>query len=389
MFLTIIIFIIILSILVFAHEFGHFVTARKFGAKCDEFGFGFPPRAFGIYKKNNNKWSTVIGKKEVNDAVSTIYSINWIPLGGFVKIKGENGENKQDKDSFASKPIWQRGIILSAGVSMNVLLAAVIISIGMMIGIPQILDGVKPQAEISDRKIQIVRVFPDTPAALADVKIGDVIMSIDGQEFINDDELADYVNKHTGEELTYALSSRGQEVTRQITPELMESTDKGGIGVAIAEIGKVKYPWHIALYEGIKITFLMLWAIIIGIIGIISSLLAGQGAGGEVAGPVGIAVLTGQMMDMGFVYLMQFTAILSLNLAILNFLPIPALDGGRMLFLIIEKIKGRPVKKEVEASIHNIGFILLMLLVAFVTFKDVARIGCWTCKIKEWFNLIT
>lgn len=386
MFLTIIAFIIVLSVLVFAHELGHFMTARKFGAKCEEFGFGYPPRAFGVYKKQNKQWQTVVGNKEVKDAVSTVYSINWIPLGGFVKIKGENGDEAKDADSFAAKPIWQRAIMLSAGVVMNVVLAAIILSAGMMVGIPQVLDGVKPQAQISNQQIQVIQVLPDTPAAKAGVKMGDIIISVDGQKFVKDQELIDYVDAHNNEELNYRLLSRGQEVEKQIFPELMEETNKGGIGIAIAEIGKVKYPWYVAIFEGVKVTFLLLWAIILGFFGIFKSLFTGNGAGVEISGPVGIATLTGQMMDMGFVYLMQFTAILSLNLAILNFLPIPALDGGRVLFLIIEKIKGKPVKQETEALIHNIGFILLMLLVIAVTFKDVANMGCLTCKFTAWLD---
>jgi regulator of sigma E protease len=384
--LTIIAFIAVLSILVFAHELGHFITARKFGAKCEEFGFGYPPRAFGAYKKKDGKWQTVIGNKKVDDAVSTIYSINWIPLGGFVKIKGENGDNTEDKDSFASKPIWQRTIILSAGVIMNVILAIVIISSGMMFGLPQMLDGVKPQAEISNQQIQIIQVLKDTPASMAGVKIGDVILKVDEQEFISDQDLITYVDKNNNKELTYTLLSRGKEVKLKITPELMEETGKGGIGIAIAEIGQVKYPWYVAIVEGVKVTFLLLWAIISGLFGIIKSIFTGNGVGADIAGPVGIATMTGQMIDMGLLYLMQFTAILSLNLAVINFLPIPALDGGRILFLIIEKIKGKPVKQETEAVIHNIGFILLMLLVVVVTFKDISSIGCITCKFRSWLD---
>ena len=137
----------------------------------------------------------------------------------------------------------------------------------------------------------------------------------------------------------------------------------------------VKYPWHLAIAEGIKTTIVLTWLIMVAFYELIKGLFVGQGVSADLAGPVGIAVITGQVARMGFVYILQFTALLSINLAIINFLPIPALDGGRVLFLIIEKFKGSPVKKEIETAIHNIGFSLLMLLVLIVTFRDVARFG--------------
>lgn len=155
----------------------------------------------------------------------------------------------------------------------------------------------------------------------------------------------------------------------------MAETGKGGIGVAISEVGMVKYPWYYAIWEGFKTTFMMVWAILVAFYELFKGLILGHGVSADVAGPVGIAVLTGQVARMGVIYIMQFTAMLSINLAIINFLPLPALDGGRVLFLIIEKIKGRPVKRELEAAIHNIGFMLLMVLVLLITFRDVMKFG--------------
>ena len=139
---TLIIFLIVLSVLVFVHELGHFLTARMFGVKSEEFGFGFPPRILGVYKDNNKHWRLAYGKKEIIDASDTIYSINAIPLGGFVKIKGEDDNGLKDKDSFASHPIWQRALILVAGVFMNIVLAAILLSFGFMVGVPQANDDI-------------------------------------------------------------------------------------------------------------------------------------------------------------------------------------------------------------------------------------------------------
>jgi len=385
MLLTIIAFIAVLSILVFAHELGHFWTARRFGTKCEEFGFGYPPRACGFYKNNQQKWVWLWGKKEVSDASDTIYSINWIPVGGFVKIKGENGEGKTDVNSFAHKKIWQRALILSAGVIMNVILAGVLFSLGMMLGMPQMLDTVPKQATVSQPQIQIVQVLDKAPAS-GQLKMGDIIMSVDNQVFIKNQELIDYTASKVDQPIAYVIKRGGKEQTIVVTPQIIPETGKGGIGVAIAEVGIVKYPWYVAIWYGFKTAIIMLWAIVLGLYELIKSLFTDQSLAGQVAGPVGIAALTGQMAHMGFVYLLNFTAILSLNLALINFLPLPALDGGRLLFLVIEKIKGKPVKQTTEALVHNIGFILLMLLVLIVTFKDVANLGCWTCKLKELFS---
>lgn len=375
MFLTIITFLIVLSVLVFAHELGHFFVARKFGVKAEEFGFGFPPRIWGIYKNNNGAWKQVKGNKEVNDALGTIYSVNWIPMGGFVKIKGENGANENDADSFAARPLWQRAVILSAGVTMNIVLAAIIISLGLIIGMPQAVEDVGPGAKISDEKIQIAQVIANTPAANTGIMPGDIIISIDGRQFADTEEVRQYADEHKNQELNYRIK-RGQETSDyRITPQIMSETGKGGIGVVITKVGIVQYPLYYAIWEGIKTTFVLIFAILAAFYQLLKSLFTGGGVSADVAGPVGIAVLTGQVARMGLIYVMQFAAMLSINLAIINFLPFPALDGGRVLFLFIEKLKGKPVRRELEALIHNIGFILLMALILLITFKDVMKFG--------------
>lgn len=441
MFVTIITFLIVFSLLIFAHELGHFWLARKFGVRAEEFGFGFPPRVFGVQILKGKKLvrvaesekveikiadyqtmddreiikETIIDKKQEIDQVvsfkkwrfirgheepeaspgeedmqvSTIYSFNWIPLGGFVKIKGENGEDENEPDSFASRKIWQRATILSAGVGMNIVLAAILISFGLMIGLPQVLDNLNPRAQISDKKIQIAQVITESPAEKAGLAIGDIIAAIDSQQFASEEELQNFVAAKTGQELNYKIERGGEEITFKIIPEIRPETGRGGIGIAIATTGLVKYPWYLAIEEGIKTTIILIWVIILAFYGLIKGLVMGQGVSVDIAGPVGIAALTGQVAQMGFVYILQFTALLSVNLAIINFLPLPALDGGRVLFLIIEKIKGSPVKREIETVVHNIGFSLLMLLVLVVTFRDVARFGdsfkaLWEKIISNW-----
>ncbi|MFH0891470.1 MAG: RIP metalloprotease RseP [Candidatus Falkowbacteria bacterium] len=374
MFITIITFFVVLSLLVFVHEMGHFWVARKLGVKAEEFGFGFPPRAWGIYKNKSGRWATVRGNKEVEDAADTVYSINAIPMGGFVKIKGEDGENKEERDSFAGRSALERAAILLAGVSMNIVLAAVLISLGFMIGLPQALDGVGPNAAISARKIQIIEVAPDSPAAAALVEAGDVIAGINGLSFAASDNLQQYINERAGDNLRFSFERGDSRFDKEIVPEVREETGKGGIGIVIGDTGIVRYPFFTAIWEGVKTTVLLTWAIIAAFYNLLAGLIMGRGLGGELGGPVRIAQITGDAARMGLAYLINFTALLSINLAIINAFPFPALDGGRLLFLAIEKIKGSPVKKEVEGTIHYIGFALLMLLVLLVTYKDIARI---------------
>ncbi|MEI8361158.1 MAG: RIP metalloprotease RseP [bacterium] len=375
MFVTLLIFLAVLSVLVLVHELGHFLTARRFGIRGEEFGLGFPPRFLGLYKDFEGKWKVVHGNKPIDPSTypTTIYSLNYFPLGGFVKIKGENGENV-DKDSFVNKPIWQRAVVLSAGVSMNLVLAAFLFTVCFMVGTAQSLENVDPSATITERHLSIIEVQKDSPAEKSGIKAGDTLLTIDKHEFVDYEGLKGYTNKNANKELTYVVK-RGNEIKDfKITPRASANNKNEVVaGIGVAEIGIVKYSWYEAPWQGIKQTAFATWAILLAFGGMIKGIFMGHGVSADVAGPVGIAALTGQVARMGFVYLMQFTALLSINLAIINFLPLPALDGGRVLFLGIEKIKGRPVKTEIETIIHTIGFALLMLLVIVVTFKDIFK----------------
>lgn len=374
MFLTIITFLVILSVLVFVHEWGHFWTARRFGLKPEEFGFGFPPRVWGRYRAKDGTWKTVKGKQEVTDAADTIYSVNLLPIGGFVKLGEDDTEETNDPNHFNNKPIWQRAIILLAGVTMNVILAAVLISFGFMVGLPQVLGDLHSSAKISERKIQIVEVLKNVPAAEAELEAGDIIVSVAGETFATTGELQNFVSKREGQVLTYAIKRKTEIIEKDIKPEIIGATGDAGIGIGIAETGIVRYPVHIAVWEGVKITVYLTMAITMAFYDLIKGLVTGAGVSIDVGGPIRIAQITGDAMRMGLAYLINFAALLSINLAIINAFPFPALDGGRIVFLIFEKIKGKPVRREVEAALHNIGFALLMILIVLVTYKDIARI---------------
>ncbi len=372
MFLTIVTFFVILGVLVFVHEFGHFWVARRFGIKPEEFGFGFPPRIGGIYKSKSGRWKKVMGGKEVDDAADTIYSFNWIPIGGFVKL-GEDDNSSSDPDHFLNKKIWQRMAIIMAGVTMNVILAAFLISAGYAVGLPQALDGTAPGAIVSDRQVQVVDVLPSSPADQAGIMANDIIESAGGSAVTGTEGLQEFVDSHVGESVNITVRRGEEEKNIAVTPEIMAETGRGGIGIGIVDTGVVRYPFYLAAWEGVKSTALLLVSIVFAFFNILKNLFVGQGVSADLAGPVGIAILTGQVARLGFVYIMQFAAILSVNLAIINAFPFPALDGGRFVFLVFEKVMGRPVKKSVEAVIHNVGFLLLMLLVVMVTYRDIVR----------------
>jgi len=360
MFTTIIIFVVVLSLLVFVHELGHFLTAKKMGMKVDEFGFGFPPRLFGIKKKG------------------TIYSINWIPLGGFVKIKGESGEHRTDPDSFAAKPVWRRFLVLVAGVAMNLILAFVLLSAGFMAGLPSVIDeNVPASAHISDEALRIMSVAEDGPAALAGISNGDKLVSIDGQSFTEPEAARTYIgsNAESGIEVVYESRADGIEYKKTIEAAHIESINITGIGVGMAKTGKVSFAPHEAVWRGVTFTATLTYEVIKAFGGLIKSLVVEQKVTVDLSGPVGIAVLTGEAASLGIVYLLQFVALLSINLAVVNILPLPALDGGRVLFLIIEKIRRKAVSQKVEAVVHNLGFLLLMTLVVLVTYQDFVKFG--------------
>ena len=356
---TIIIFVIIFSLIVFVHELGHLVLAKRAGIKVEEFGFGFPPRIFS-FKKGE-----------------TIYSLNLFPIGGFVKIYGEDGKKNGDVDekrAFYSKTIWTRAKILTAGVIMNFLLAAVLLSIGYWIGLPAMIDD----DETVNAKIQIADIVSASPADEAGIKIGDTISSFKiNQETINIStisQMQEFINNHKGEEIIIVINRGDEILEKNIIPRVVHSEQEGPLGVGLVKTAIISYPWYESLYKGFVSTIQLTYMIIIALSSIIWQLIVSGKLTMEVAGPIGIFDLTNQAAHLGFIYILQLTAILNIHLAIINILPFPALDGGRLLFLGIEKIKGSPVSNKVEGIVHASGFAFLILLMVAITWHDIAKL---------------
>jgi regulator of sigma E protease len=369
--LTIIIFIVLLGLLIFVHELGHFLVARRNGIKAEEFGFGFPPRLVGVVKDGvSGRYKIIWGGKEIASP-HTLYSLNWLPLGGFVRIKGEDGENT-DSDSFAQKSAWSRIRVLGAGVFANFIFAWLLISIVLTIGLPQ---PIAPEERIKypDAKIQILEVKKNTPAQMMGLALGDEILTINGEKTASLKQVSDIIAVNKGKEIEMRINRLGKETILKGTPRAQYPAGEGSLGISFGETAVVSYPFYEAIYRGAIATYNITLAILQALGGLIASLFGvGTGAPIDIAGPVGIVYLTKQVSDLGIAYLFQFAALLSVNLAIINILPIPALDGGRILFVLIEKLKGSPVSKKTEGMIHQVGFIMLLLLMAFITIRDFA-----------------
>lgn len=427
---TILVFVLVLGLLVFVHEFGHFIMAKVFGMGVEEFGFGFPPRIAG-FKKGG-----------------TLYSINWIPIGGFVKITGENGQmplddsiddylkkakeddpdeknleeevsyikklfptfseadyksqessgkkysflanflqiqkEKLNKNAFYNKPIWQRFLVLFAGVFMNVILCVVLLSVGYMIGFPASTQDLPKSAVVSEEQIIVMQTEPDRPGQTAGLQAGDIILDFNGVPVTSVDEFRSLTEESEGSESAMVIKRGAETEEVNITPEMLPEGNVG-IGVYLTETGLVKLPWYLAIWTGIKQTGLIIYLIFATLINLIKDAFTGNTEALEtVSGPIGIAVLANQAAKLGFIHLLQFTALLSINLAIFNLLPLPALDGGRIIFLIIEKIRRKPVSQKIEGMVHTIGFATLILLLGLVTIKDFSKFNILN-SIKDFF----
>ncbi len=386
--LTILIFLAVLSVLVVFHEFGHFLMARFFGVKAEEFGLGFPPRAIGFVREGG-RWKRV-KKGDTQSYPSTIWSLNWLPLGGFVRLKGEQNTDNHENDSFASKSAWARAWILVAGVLMNWLLAILIFTIGFSVGVPTDLSGLPEGAMVKDRHIEITQVVEGSPAAKAGMLPGDHVTRI-GSVGIDTSEVArTELSKQSkvGESLTIQVKRDEQMLELVTQPAFIESIQRAGLGIGLADVGTVRLPVYRAVPQAVVTTYTFTKLILSGFWDMLRDLVVSQKTSTELSGPVGIAVMTGKVAKQGVWALAQFAAILSINLAVVNLLPIPALDGGRLVFVFIEVLRRKRRSLVWEARLHQIGFLLLISLIVLVTAKDLRTYGAPVWQgIKQFVGL--
>lgn len=364
MLFTLLVFLLVLSVLVMVHELGHFIAAKKFGIKVEEFGFGLPPRL----------WGKKIGE--------TIYSINWLPIGGFVKLYGEDTDEthssqltahnkKRDVSrAFFHRPIWQRTIVLIAGVTMNFVLAVMLISYLFTQGVMTPTD-----------RVHVERVLEHSPAQSAGLEKGDIIIhAVSHTEqriekaIKKGEDLIAFTRGHLGEEIVLRVRRGETLLELSMTPRKDFPSDEGPLGVVISNFEEKKYPIWEAPVAGMKESLKLSWGLAKGIGQTVWKLISFQPVAKDVAGPIGIAQMTGEAIKFGSNAVLELMGLLSLNLAIVNILPFPALDGGRLLFVLIEAATGKRVQAHFERYAHQIGMILLLMLILLVTVNDLVRI---------------
>lgn len=346
--ITIVIFLLVLAVIVLAHEFGHFITAKKSGVKVEEFGLGFPPR-IASFKRGE-----------------TIYSLNAIPLGGFTKMSGE--EDPKAERSLASKKPWPRLLILAAGSIMNLLLPLVLFSIAFMV----------PHQAYTENAI-IGQVSAGSPADLAGIQAGDRIISINGKTIENTADVRRYIYLNLGHEMTMGIQRGSIQKTVTLTPRWKPPENQGAIGIqfdvqAVMD-SRIVYTTREPFLQAIPMGVVECGETLVLFKNSILSIVSGASSATTLTGPVGVAQITGEAARAGISPLLEFAAFLSINLGIINLFPIPALDGGRIIFVLIEIARrGKRISPKTEGLVHLIGFALLITLMVFVTYQDIFRI---------------
>lgn len=341
MLFTAIAFIVILLALVLSHEFGHFFSARKFGIKVEEFGFGIPPRILSLWR----------------DKKGTLYSLNFLPFGGFVKIFGE-------EDDFGGKQIWVRALVLASGVLANILLAYFLFIIISGVGVPQATFEKDAGAEIT-----VLGVAPASPAENVGIRAGDQITG-----FGKIEDFQDFVKRNSGQNITVGLRRGKEELKITALARANPPEGEGALGIALGYVRIEKSLWYRAPVDGARLTRQALQGTILGFWEIIKNLIKKEPIGAEVAGPVGIFNITSSAVSLGLNTILMLAAILSVNLAVINVLPFPGLDGGRLFFLLIEAVRGKRISPKVSAWAHSLGLALLIALMLAITYHDIAKL---------------
>ncbi len=362
--MSILYFILVLFVIVLVHEWGHYKTAKLFGVRVDEFGFGYPPKLLTLFKRGE-----------------TTFTLNALPFGGFVKIFGEDSTTVGVDTSRAlfSKPKWQQAIILCAGVFMNIVLAWVIFLFLFLFNSP-VVGSFVPQKYMTNERVIITDVMKGGSAETAGFVKGDIVRSVrteatEGLAMTTPEAFTEYIHNSQGEPFDATILRDGREMDLTVTPNRTDENTPYKIGVGLSMMGDISVPAWKAVTLSLKTTFLIIGSIFIGLFDLIKGLFGFHSSTTvEVSGPIGIVKTIGDASRYGFEYILSLTAIISLNLAVLNILPIPALDGGRLLFLLIEKIKGKPINLKIATVIHAVSFFILVGLMLLVTVFDVFKL---------------
>ena len=351
---TLLLFLLTFTLIIAVHEFGHYLTARLLGMKVLEFAFGFPPRVAAVRHAGID------------------YSLNAIPFGGFVRILGQDdfsirqaGEGQPG--SFTSKPWWAQAIVLAAGVTMNMVLALVVLTIAFTTG-----------TTASTGDIRVIEVAPDSPALQAGIQIGDIVRAIDGREVTRSNDLVNYVRSQArlnpDQEVTIELERNGRPIPAvRAVPRAEPPEGEGPLGIRLEE---VQGPIAVGLPEAFQQALSLSGQVIAQIAELPGQLIAPRTSDGtpSVGGPIEIFRVTGQVAQFGLPTFLKLVGVLSVNLAVLNIVPFPGLDGGRLFFVLLGGIFRVRLSAQAEAAVHAVGFLLLLLLLVVISIADIRRV---------------
>lgn len=344
--------------LIIIHELGHFLLAKKFGVRVEEFGIGYPPR--------------LIGKK----IGETIYSLNLLPFGAFVRFPGEI-KRKDDPDSFSQQPVEKRFLISLGGVLSFWIIAILLFGIVFSIGAPVMVED-EDVSGLTESEIRIAGIALNSPADRAGIKIGDTIKELlagnDRLIPVKIKEVQDFTNSHLGQEIKLTIEREQDFFEISLIARSSPPAGEGSMGVMLVRTAIQKYPWYLSPWQGILATVRTTFIIIKGYMTAIVNIFQGSTSGVQLAGPVGVFQMLIQSQQLGLAYFLNFLALISLHLAIFNLLPIPAVDGGKMLFLGIEAVRKKPVSENIEQNITAFSFIILLVLMVWVTINDITRL---------------
>lgn len=379
----IIIGVIVLTLLVVAHELGHALVARRYGTVVEEFGIGFPPKA----------WSKKVKKSPLGENVE--FSINWLPLGGFVKLQGEHDDDTS-KGDYGAMTFWQKSQVLLAGVAVNWVLAGILLSILAVVGLPKIIPNqfyIPADAQIVRQPVELASVTADLPAAKAGLEPGDKILRFNGQTVQTPEVLASLAEEHKGQTVTVIYSRQNTEHEAKVALRASNSDQKGYLGAGPTQRELVRASWSAPIVgfgttaQVTWVTLQSLWQLLVDTVsGLFMKLVPNQSvqqqanerlgtASASVAGPLAIfGIIFPAAEKAGLTYVIMIAAIISLTLAVMNILPIPALDGGRWFVMALYRALRKPLTKEAEERIHGTGFMVLMLLVIVITITDIGKL---------------
>jgi len=361
--ITALLVIVILVALIVVHEFGHFLAAKIFGVRVDEFGVGYPPRAFLFGKRGD-----------------TEYTLNWIPFGGFVRLYGEDENARHGAGSLADAPRWKQAVILIAGVAMNALVALALFVFALHVGIPRVVDA--PQPHIPAHLL-VSDVVPGSPADAAGIIAGSEITGIadsEGSRIIDTltpETVTAFVRSHPGEPLridyTYAGSPK-HATAHSAQGVLRDNAGVPALGIGLVLVSNVRAPWGEAIKQSLPLAYSEFAQTLSGLGHIAVSALRGNADISQVVGPVGLAGVVGEAVRGGLGQILLLAGLIGVNLAIINLIPIPVLDGGRLLVVIIEAILRRPAPRLVLQILNTFGVAVIILLMVTVTYNDIARL---------------